>query len=1547
MQKSPFFLLFLFTSLFGAARFSDFAPLPTLGDVTVTSRSAEQVEVTLHSAALRPTDRFVLLSQAYGPDGTLLHVIQTASAQRAVTHAVDPKNTYTFRFIVQGEEGAARAVSPIEPYDAATPPVPFAALQRDNPLSINTNGFPVIDLTLRTAQTLSAADVAVTENNASQTLVSFAKRSGTAPKVDVAVILDVSESMKEEFSTIRTNMTSFLGTLDAGARLALVTYGSSQTAQNATLALGAKSAFETRFAQLNGSTFTGVTEKAFDALDTVKSLAWRADAQKRVLLFTDENSDDGAVSEAQVTQTLKDRNVTLYGFTKGHAEYARIAAATGGRVFNITSTFNALLTAQTAEYQLLYQTPDRTTPLRTVNVAFKGETAQGVYVMPTAPPITMSLLSRDLITAPQRNGATLTVRASVHQTGGTENVTTTLYYKGDGTNETYNSVTMTQEAPGVFAGEIPGYRVVPNALYFYLEATDQVATARLLDNTDDKPFQITVLPNTPPVIRAASGSSILTTASPEVNKAIAFAAQVTDSTDALAEVYLAYCFADCLNWSNWKRLTGQPTGKTTYTFARSIPAAEVLGSELQYYLRATDNYGAKTFYQGRNINTPFRQTLQGSGGDTPTPTSCKTVGKVSVCAESFTGGAQWTASGKVQLALFEANKIQNKVLRVNGPLTYDGATTLSTSRDTTLVALGIKGNATEPKGHDIELYYGGFLIDTSKAVISLSNNRLFNMFTATLELKKDAVSIALLALKVVGYLQQWGFKLPDTVVLSQTGASSAKFSFKAPGEYTLFFFKVKDPTLEFDPIKAAVGGEWTMTFFSIDINPGLEFLYKPDFGLNALKFGIGKDLLNLPPTTPVYATLDKTTLYLDNMLKSGTTGKPPLAVKGEVGFRLNDRLFILDAVKKVTKKKVLSGQASLKIDTAYTMELAGDVKLFELLKLAHAKIDNAKQGTLSLAAGIDLLGIVKGDLKASFYGGTDKVEMKGAADLKGQIPKSVSYIGGTVIAQQKFDALMRLTTKGVEKCEFSTYQKLLFAKFKFLVSIFQSGGKFRLTVAADGGNVLKYKKTFNLSQAARSLEYSELNQTLHVDAPYDYVLIRVKADADNAAAKLNVTLPDGTAVIGETVDIDREDADIDRVFYRANPSIGEALLAIRAPEVGDYRLTIVNEDHLAGYTLAFLIPNTAPTFTFTAPSGDLLLHGGETVNIAWEDDDPDDDANITFYLDDDRAGNDGLPISDTIAEDDPQNRFDWTVAQTIDTGRYYLYAQIDDGSNVPLYVYSDFVVDVINQNAPATPQNVTVTPQPGSLIVRWDAVEDADLGYRVYVSDDEHNETYPYSFAVGDATEYTIDGLANQHRYRVAVRAVDAAQLHSPFSGGVVAAPNGTGDGGSPDLTLGDISAVSASGHLDGEVTVRVEVKNIGKYAAYSASVRCLYGDVEDPQAMETVQLGTIEPGQHTFATFTFDADSVAALGDKRRYFIYIEDVVLDELDTSNNFGSVEVDLTVREDVNGDFRVDVIDIMRTVAQKDAPIFDAKYDQNGDGIVDDTDVAIVADAWGNR
>jgi predicted phosphodiesterase len=104
--------------------------------------------------------------------------------------------------------------------------------------------------------------------------------------------------------------------------------------------------------------------------------------------------------------------------------------------------------------------------------------------------------------------------------------------------------------------------------------------------------------------------------------------------------------------------------------------------------------------------------------------------------------------------------------------------------------------------------------------------------------------------------------------------------------------------------------------------------------------------------------------------------------------------------------------------------------------------------------------------------------------------------------------------------------------------------------------------------------------------------------------------------------------------------------------------------------------NYQPSIYLTEPDG---YNDSTTTNfrISWKDSDPDNNARISlYYTIDSLSTENGILITDSIKEDDPEDFYQMDIGE-ITPGSYYIYAEITDSINEPVYSFSKGKVTIV------------------------------------------------------------------------------------------------------------------------------------------------------------------------------------------------------------------------------------------------------------------------------
>jgi streptogramin lyase len=96
--------------------------------------------------------------------------------------------------------------------------------------------------------------------------------------------------------------------------------------------------------------------------------------------------------------------------------------------------------------------------------------------------------------------------------------------------------------------------------------------------------------------------------------------------------------------------------------------------------------------------------------------------------------------------------------------------------------------------------------------------------------------------------------------------------------------------------------------------------------------------------------------------------------------------------------------------------------------------------------------------------------------------------------------------------------------------------------------------------------------------------------------------------------------------------------------------------------------NEPPDIEVLAPSGETAYG---RFSIRWDDEDLDDNATVSLWYDTNSSGYDGVLIQDYLKEDWTSDWWSWDISDLPGGASYWVYARIDDGTNPPVFDYSD------------------------------------------------------------------------------------------------------------------------------------------------------------------------------------------------------------------------------------------------------------------------------------
>jgi len=1334
---------------------------------------------------------------------------------------------------------------------------------------------------------------------------------------DIVFVHDDSGSLNDEAAQVKQNIQDFVNQLNNSNidyRIALLPYGGGGgfsspegTVLNNGILYSSASDF---ISDLDQMRFDGGTEKAFCAMQkAAQDIVWRPSTQKNIIFITDEDNDSGCINQIDLIALLQNSNIRVYALTVGHQEFTDIANATGGNRFNITADFTSILSEIGEDiankYFIQYETDNKSLngQIRTVELTVEVDDGQGGTMtanvaktyMPVAPiEITLTPETEKLSLQGKRQQSPITIVVKITQGQSSFNGQATLYYTNSNISS-YVPIGMNSIGNDLYSATIPASGVVEPSVGYYISSTDGTFTSTMpsVDPADD-PMVISILPNSAPIITHTPVTSV-----PE-GQDISVYGKVEDATNMVAEVAVFYRPIGSAIYSS---ISDTPN-KEIVDYQLTIPGSIVTGNGLEYYIYAKDDYSVSNTFGTSDSPIQVFVTSQGSA------TGQKDIGNLTVYADSFLQDPNnnlWTASGNVMIGTKVGGR---KLLSIGTSLNmhYDTNTVEGISQGN-IIALDIKRNPLK-NPENIPVYYGDFKIDcsTNPPVLTMQGGEsklrlignlpfLFPYAKNTITIKDDEIILH----DVTAHITQ-GLNILITVgdiILSQTGGSSGEI--KLSGDDLLKKYPIKGSSwtlakLEFviDLIRNSFTASGEFEILRLigsqtgGIGATLGFLYDP-FALETvggkLEFPPSwQQILTIPttPPSPLGARIHSGSFLIDKI----SSGISALQFTGSCGAKLVDATQIAEAIEIAIGYKPISGELALLIDLSGKVELSGAIELLEHFELASGKIG---LGNPTYVEGnLNILDILIGRVYLSIGAPPGYLELIGQNSLTLQVPQVAPWIGGYTLANQAFDATLRFSSSGIDMAEFRTKYELWFIDLTIRLDISDLSNP---DLFITGWN--KTIQVFNVTAADKGTLGILSLRNININKDYEQAVVKITSDSD--APLFNITFPDNTTYTpSDATPTGPPDQggqlQLNNLFWIRNLSAHESYYAINKPPKGTYTLEVTNDEDIGNYTVQVVGPNADPQISIDSPATDIVWDGSSPIQISWSANDPDDNADIDLYYDSDSQGHDGQLIVSGLQEEDA-GFYQWNVGADVQSGSYYIYAKIDDGENAPVFAYSAGKIGITNPNAPAPPQNLVLTPQDGSLKAQWDANTEQNLiGYRVYVSENPGSGMFKYSFGSGLAIEYEIQGLVNGQSYEVAVSAVNADGMESNKSASETAAPNGTGLGGSPDLTVDVVnsSVSSVSGTLDGTITAHVRIKNGGIHDSYSARVSCYYGKIAESNLIESKLIGLVPSGNYIELNFELDTTTLTDKFECKNFFIIIYDVVLPELETTNNMAVIE-----------------------------------------------------------
>lgn len=540
---------------------------------------------------------------------------------------------------------------------------------------------------------------------------------------------------------------------------------------------------------------------------------------------------------------------------------------------------------------------------------------------------------------------------------------------------------------------------------------------------------------------------------------------------------------------------------------------------------------------------------------------------------------------------------------------------------------------------------------------------------------------------------------------------------------------------------------------------------------------------------------------------------------------------------------ILSGDTSLTVNTGGWGELSGNLKLFEEFDAANASLSVNKPGVsvdgVRGTFNVNALNVILGNFTA--YLGFDDPAIEGSALVTLQLPVSQAsewiqfFIGDEDIT---LTAVQAFLTKLSGKYGIGANAQL--GDLQFAVFINSSG---EIDVDDDWFPVSSNPRAAHVIATQRDeLRAGQMGLTLTgVSDAVVFVL------DPNGATHLKLTLTDPAG----------NEITAGNVTNYPNITLGRQLggwaYLVKNPAAGNWTMKVKGIIGGENYTLDALTHDTQPTVNINS-----VAAIGNGYTIAWDGADSENTALVSLYYDVDAQGYDGVLIASGQPLD---GQYAWALS-AVPNGTYYVYAKVEDGSNIPaVSAYSGVPVSVMDLVAPSVPMGLSALAGQDKVKVSWLPNTEPDLdGYTV---------SYTYSSNPLNVFTQTVSGQQAilprpdlVQSISVQVAAVDVSGNQSAFSAALTILPS----------QLDDLTPPADPTNLTG-VAVGTDVA-LSWTPVFDATSYRVYYDYDQPGAFRS---GTVD--------VTGSAATIPALKTERD--IYLTLTALDANGNESGFSNV------------------------------------------------------------
>jgi len=285
------------------------------------------------------------------------------------------------------------------------------------------------------------------------------------------------------------------------------------------------------------------------------------------------------------------------------------------------------------------------------------------------------------------------------------------------------------------------------------------------------------------------------------------------------------------------------------------------------------------------------------------------------------------------------------------------------------------------------------------------------------------------------------------------------------------------------------------------------------------------------------------------------------------------------------------------------------------------------------------------------------------------------------------------------------------------------------------------------NSTAGSSPASTMDQDFILSSEMEIIVVRVKGEI--SLPSFEITDPDGKVINEATIN------NFQNYDYVSNGGDNSSFIIIDFPLLGNYSIAI--DDTGDNYLVDIIGNEGDPIFIINE-----INSSGDQINIIWSDDNPYDDADISFYYDDDKKGADGKPIVSLISEDNESDFYSWELNDEL-PGSYYIYGIMKDTLGNLVVNYFNTPVD-ISSNLEG-PSNLIYQFQNDVLTLEWTkSVDCPSCDYLFFIDDNPNISSSSDNQNVGDTTNYSLSSLVYGRTYFISVAARNEFDELTSFS---------------------------------------------------------------------------------------------------------------------------------------------------------------------------------------